>query len=77
MTNETTLLVESKQLFSPISVLHYEFYANLATLKVELKGNTDIQCVVGEGFVPFGNSQKPGLFNYADGVDTMQFLLSL
>ena len=39
------------------------------------------QCVVAEGFtadeIPFGYSQKPQLWDYADGVDTLQFLLSI
>jgi len=42
-----------------------------------LKKNENIQCIVGKNFVPFGKSQEPGLFDYADGIDTMQFLLSL
>jgi hypothetical protein len=32
---------------------------------------------VGYGHIPFGAAQKPGLFDYADGVDTMEFLLTL
>lgn len=77
MTNGSTLLVESGQLFSPISVLHYEYYDDLDNLRVNLKGNEDIQCLVGSQFIPFGQAQKPGLFTYADGTDIMQFLLSL
>jgi hypothetical protein len=34
----------------------------------------NIQAVVGHGFIPFGNAQKPTLSDYADGVDTMYFL---
>jgi hypothetical protein len=33
--------------------------------------------MVGRDFIPFGKSQQPELFTYADGVDTMQFLLGL
>jgi hypothetical protein len=77
MTNETTLLVESKNNFSAIGVVHYEHYNEQTNLKEVLNNNSEIQCIVGENFIPFGESQKPGLFTYADGVDTLQFLLSL
>ncbi len=30
-----------------------------------------------KNLIPFGKSQEPGLFDYADGIDTMEFLLSL
>nr|MBT4214553.1 acyl-CoA reductase [Bacteroidota bacterium] len=36
-----------------------------------------IQCVVGHGHIPFGKAQKPALWEYADGVNTMAFLASL
>ncbi|MBS1743777.1 MAG: acyl-CoA reductase [Bacteroidetes bacterium] len=77
MTNGTTLLVESNNLFSPISVVHFEYYDDPKKLQENFAVNTDIQCVVGKHFVPFGQAQEPGLFSYADKVDTMQFLLSL
>jgi len=32
---------------------------------------------VGHGSVPFGRAQEPALHDYADGVDTMRFLLEL
>jgi hypothetical protein len=77
MTNGSTLLIENKNLFSPISVVHYEYYSDEQALTDKLKGEESIQCMVGNKFIPFGEAQKPGLFSYADGVDTMQFLLSL
>jgi hypothetical protein len=77
MTNETTLLVESKNNFSAIGVVHYEYYDNETNLKELLINNPEIQCIVGDNFIPFGQSQQPELFTYADGVDTMQFLLGL
>lgn len=76
MTDETTLLVENEQLFSPISQLNYSFYDDEEEVIKNLKGNNDIQCIVGRD-IPFGQSQIPGLMDYADGVDTMQFLLTL
>jgi hypothetical protein len=76
MTNETTLLVENDSLFSPISQLNYSFYNNLETLMEELRNSSDVQCIAGVD-LPFGKAQSPGLMDYADGVDTVQFLLSL
>ena len=76
MTNEATLLIENEQIFSAISQLNYSFYNKIDDLNV-LKNNTDIQCIVGQNFIPFGKAQQPSLFDYADGVDTMEFLLGL
>jgi hypothetical protein len=76
MTNEVTLLIENEQIFSAISQLNYSFYNNINDLNV-LKNNVDVQCIVGKNYVPFGMAQKPSLFEYADGVDTMGFLLTL
>ena len=76
MTNGTTLLVENKDPFSPISVVNYEYYEPGDIGKLNT-ADPNIQCVVGNHATAFGKAQDPGLFDYADGVDTMQFLLSL
>jgi hypothetical protein len=34
----------------------------------------DIQVVVGRNYVSFGQAQCPELWDYADGVDTIEFL---
>ena len=74
------LLVEDEAFASPVSVVHYEYYENLQFLKNKLAVNSEkIQCVVTggqfvENAVPFGKSQQPELWDYADGVDTMDFL---
>ena len=77
MTNGTIILTEDEQPFSAISTLHYSYYKNLTSLILNLKQDENIQCIVAEGFTEFGQTQAPGLFTYADGVDTMQFLLAL
>lgn len=77
MTNENTLLVENENLFSPISVLNYEYYQSADQVAAFLNGHEDVQCIVGKGHTPFGKAQEPGLMEYADGVDTMQFMLGL
>ena len=76
MTNGTTLLLENKDPFSPISVVNYEYYEPGDIGKLNT-ADPNIQCVVGNHATAFGKAQDPGLFDYADGVDTMQFLLSL
>lgn len=76
MTNGAQLLIENPGVFSPISVLHYEFYTDSpATVAAGLQSNTDIQCVVGRQYIAFGEAQNPALPDFADGVDTMRFLL--
>jgi hypothetical protein len=77
MTNESIILSENSNPFSPVSVLHYSYYKNEKNLSRRLKENPEIQCIVGENAVAFGKSQQPGLFDYADGIDTMEFLLGL
>ena len=77
MTNGNTLLMENTAAFSPISVVNYEYYEAGQVPADMIKNSTDIQCAVGNDQVAFGMAQRPDLFSYADGVDTMQFLLSL
>ncbi len=77
------LIVEDDKFASPVSVLHYEYYSSPVALRNYLMvNNTLIQCVVSEAdflknAVPMGKSQSPELWDYADGVDTMDFLLRL
>ena len=77
MTNGTIILHEQKSEFSAISRLNYEFYTDRGPLFDALKANQDIQCIIAKEEVPLGDSQRPALDDYADGVDTMQFLRSL
>jgi Acyl-CoA reductase (LuxC) len=77
MTNGSIILHEHKSEFSPISRLNYEFYTDQSGVFGSLSGNSQIQCVVSAGHLPFGSSQHPGLNDYADGIDTMLFLRSL
>jgi len=77
MTNGSALLLENDAIFSAISQLNYSFYTDEKTLLEQLKGNEDIQCICGVHGIPFGQAQKPSLAEYADGADTMQFLLTL
>jgi hypothetical protein len=76
MTNESTLLIKSDQNFSPISQLNYDFYPAIEPLLASLKNNNEIQCIAGID-IPLGQAQYPSLTDYADGVDTVEFLLTL
>ncbi|MDP6922325.1 MAG: acyl-CoA reductase, partial [Lutibacter sp.] len=67
---------------SPIATLFYEFYDDIEVLTQQLAADTEqIQCLVAKtdraGFVAFGQTQQPQLWNYADKVDTIQFLTKL
>jgi len=75
MNNDSIILTENTSVFSPVSQVHYSYYEHKQNLIDSLQNNTDIQCIVGKGFVPFGEAQNPTLFQYADGVDTLSFLL--
>ncbi len=77
MTNGSTLLVENPASFSSISTINYEYYDSETMLSELLKNQQDIQCIAGKDWIDFGKAQSPDLNSYADGVDTMQFLLSL
>ena len=79
LENGFLLLKEDKGFSSPIATLFYEKYANETQLKQELnERKEDIQCIVGrkifEGEVPFGKTQQPQLWDYADNLNTMKFL---
>lgn len=78
LDNQFLLLKEDEGISSPISVLYYEFYDNRSTLNKKLNKESDkIQCTVSNNDVPFGRAQQPQLWEYADGIDTIDFLLEL
>lgn len=73
--NDLLLLVENSSIYSPVSVLHFEHYSDIGHLNNLIDFELDnIQCVVSKTNTPFGYAQKPKLAQYADGVDTMEFL---
>ena len=77
MSGGGLLLEENPTIFSPISTIHYQFYKDINTVEEELQKSEDIQAIVGTHHIPFGKAQKPNLSDYADGVDTMRFLMEL
>jgi hypothetical protein len=77
MNNDSVILTENSSPFSPVSQVHYQYYSNIGEVWDLLKDNQDIQCVTGHGATAFGEAQCPSLNDYADGVDTLQFLVTL
>ena len=82
LDNGFLILKEDEGYSSPIAVLFYSYYDSEAELRMQLKEQASmIQCIVSgenqEEYVSFGNTQSPKLNDYADGVDTMDFLLKL
>ena len=82
LDNEFLVIKEDPSYASPISSVFYEYYDHLEDLKTRLTAESDhIQCVVSnnliENSVPFGETQKPKLWDYADNVVTIAFLLEI
>ena len=73
---ESTLLLKSQDYFSPISVLYFDVYNNINDIELDF---SNIQCIVSNykkyNSIVFGKSQIPSLYDYADNVDTIDFLL--
>ncbi|WP_447641822.1 MULTISPECIES: acyl-CoA reductase [Chitinophagaceae] len=77
MSGGALLLEENPLVFSPISTIHYQYYKDEKKLEEQLKNSEDIQAIIGQKYIGFGQAQLPTLMDYADGVDTMQFLSCL
>ncbi len=83
LDNGFLLIKENKNLVSPVATLHYSVYETLEALKQQIASQQDkIQVVVSAqgwlaGSIPFGTAQLPQVSDYADGVDTMKFLVAL
>lgn len=77
MTNDSIILIENESAFSPISQLHYEYYNNENEAREKLKKDQNIQCIISKKDIGFGEAQCPNVTDYADGIDTMEFLMRL
>ena len=59
-------------------MIYYSFYSNENEANDFISEHEgSIQCIVGSNFIPFGKSQAPGLADYADTIDTMEWLINL
>jgi len=82
LDNEFLTIKEDSSYASPISSVFYEYYEDLEDLKIRLAIESEqIQCIVSnnliENSIPFGQTQKPQLWDYADNIDTISFLISI
>ena len=82
LDNEFLTIKEDISHASPISSVFYEYYEDINEIKTRINKDSDIiQCVVSNGIIEnsvyFGNTQKPNLWDYADNVDTLDFLNNL
>lgn len=83
LDNGFVLLRQDTSFASPVGVLFYEYYSDKSILENQLTEQKEqLQCVVGKEIkhpakVNFGETQMPKLWDYADGVDTLNFLLCL
>jgi hypothetical protein len=83
LDNGFLLVKEDSAFMSPISVIHTEKYRTIDSLNHHLYDQKEhLQCIVSCSkeildSIPPGRSQLPELWDYADGVDTMGFLMNL
>ncbi|WP_214071036.1 acyl-CoA reductase [Mucilaginibacter sp. dw_454] len=85
LDNGFLLLKENDAIASPLAVVFYNYYDNLADVEQLINTQSEnIQCVVSKAtlqvdsqVVEVGQSQQPKLWDYADGIDTMDFLTKL
>ncbi len=82
LDNGFLTIKEDTSYSSPISSVFYEFYDYLEDLKIKLATEEEqIQCIVSNKLlpqsIPFGKTQQTELWDYADNVDTLNFLTTL
>ncbi len=78
LDNNFLMIKESPDLYSPVGVLYYQPYHSPQELDNYLtQHKNQIQCVVGKHYIPFGYSQEPVISDFADNVNTLEFLVNL
>lgn len=80
--NGFVLMHKHTNLVSPIGVVYYDYYKNIEEINLFLDQYSDkIQCIVSNlnlpGKVCFGKAQMPDIDDFADHIDTMEFLTHL
>lgn len=79
LENGFLMIKEDESYASPIATIFYEYYDNEIDLKIKLHQDKEkIQCIVAKDFIEneiaFGETQNPQLWDYADGINTLEFL---
>lgn len=83
LDNGVLLVLEEEAIASPVGVAFYERYSDLSWVQKQLdQRKEEIQCVVSTlsalpGAIAPGETQQPMPWDYADGIDTMEFLMEL
>lgn len=77
MSTASIILLKDDSYFSRISQLHYEFFREEKALLESLQKQEEIQCIIGRHAISFGAAQRPGIMDFADGIDTVRFLQEL
>ncbi len=82
LENGFLMIKEDASYASPIATLFYEFYDDLDHLKIKIEQEKEnIQCIVSNNFtsgeISFGQTQHPQLWDYADGINTLEFLAKI
>ena len=84
LQGETLLYCENSSIPSPIGIINFEYYKELSELisSLEVHRNS-IQCTMSNApiknwpTITLGQSQAPSLDDFADGINTMEFLSKL
>jgi hypothetical protein len=75
LDNGFLILLESTALHPPLAMLHYHHYTDRSEAIEYINQHRDkIQCVSGTVEVPFGTTQQPRIDDFADGINTMEWL---
>lgn len=84
LDNNFLILRENTNLHAPTAVLYHQSYTNQTSLVENIKEQRqNLQCIVanfeisGVKTIPFGKTQQPSVFDFADDVNTLDFLNSL
>jgi hypothetical protein len=84
LSNDFLMLKEDNSFHAPTGTVHIERYADEADLKVKIDSIDlgTIQCISSDHIdvpnqIQLGQCQHPQLWDYADNIDTMEFLLGL
>ena len=80
--NGFLILKKDKNLGSPIACLFYDTYNSIKEIEKYIDNNSEsLQCIVSNfklsNSIPLGSSQKPKIYDYADKIDTLNFLLKM
>jgi DNA modification methylase len=82
LENGFFMLKEDTGFSAPISCAYYSYYDTAQEVIDEIENQKEaIQCVISkldiENSIPLGEAQQPNLWDYADGIDTLEFLNNL